>query len=295
MHGSDPSVFRKSRLFAFLLLGWIALFIPFRAGLCALPFSPALFQPVLLVSGALLFLWSFTQGLAFLDKGGWPSLPRTLPSPSFLGLTALAFFIQRFLLAAYLSFFPPDLSGLDTEKPIPLFLVVLSGVLVGPIFEEFVFRYVLWRQLAPHGPLAALLASTALFAALHSSYAFATALIFGILSGLLLFTTNDLRLCMLLHIVSNSGLFFFRDPGSGQFIAPLTMLVSGVLFAVLLPALLFYHKTRSSLKEAFCAAVRRFAAEEALLHPRRSPARFGLSACLFLGIGALFAAMFLLF
>lgn len=99
-------------------------------------------------------------------------------------------------------------------------MAVISGVVLGPIVEEWIFRGILWRQLVPDESvkppmvLLAVAATSALFAVWHLPFNANAPLlahgIFGALMATMRWQTGGLLPCAVLHGAAN--LLYFLQP-----------------------------------------------------------------------------------
>lgn len=101
----------------------------------------------------------------------------------------------------------------DTASPVIYnFLVVLVGVLIAPVVEEFLFRGVILQRLAVKwGTTAGVLISSAIFGLLHSDIL--GAFVFGIFMSLLYINTRTLLVPIACHMLNNGIAFGFTIIG----------------------------------------------------------------------------------
>lgn len=86
----------------------------------------------------------------------------------------------------------------------PSVIIVLSTCIVGPIFEEFVYRGVVLRTLEKYGKWFAILVSSILFGLMHGNfYQIFMAVGIGIILGYLT-TEYSIKIAIILHICNNT-------------------------------------------------------------------------------------------
>lgn len=86
----------------------------------------------------------------------------------------------------------------------PIWIVILVAVIIGPIFEELIFRRILFDRLSPFGEKFAIITTAVAFGLFHGNFdqvVYATAL--GIILGYVYSVTRDVRYPIGLHIVFN--------------------------------------------------------------------------------------------
>lgn len=93
----------------------------------------------------------------------------------------------------------------QTESAVELFILICTVVVVVPIAEELLFRAIIQRLIERAvGPVAAILLSSALFAAVHSNSAAAPALfVFSIFLGVAFRKSGDIRVPIVAHLLFN--------------------------------------------------------------------------------------------
>lgn len=93
-------------------------------------------------------------------------------------------------------------------------LLILTGAILTPLGEEFLFRGVIANALRQYGRWAGVVMSALIFAAVHGpSVIFLLAFMVGIMSALLLYKTNSLWPGVVLHCVYNGlHLSFYSLP-----------------------------------------------------------------------------------
>lgn len=86
----------------------------------------------------------------------------------------------------------------------PIWIVILVAVVIGPIFEELIFRRILIDRLSPFGEKFAIITTSVAFGLFHGNFdqvVYATAL--GFILGYVYSVTRDVRYSIGLHIVFN--------------------------------------------------------------------------------------------
>ncbi|BDY06640.1 type II CAAX endopeptidase family protein [Ferrimonas sp. YFM] len=130
----------------------------------------------------------------------------------FLPLMALALFCfgVELLLFQFIEPSEQDFQWMaDTIGSLPLWLSLLTVVLLAPLVEELFFRQMFWAGLREqfHSPLIATLISSALWALIHTQYSFqgvSTLFLYGILLGYLRHKSSSVIPCILLHSAINA-------------------------------------------------------------------------------------------
>lgn len=86
----------------------------------------------------------------------------------------------------------------------PIWIVILVAVVIGPIFEELIFRWVLIDRLSPYGEKFAIVTSAVAFGLFHGNFdqlVYATGI--GIILGYIYSVTRDIRYPIVFHIAFN--------------------------------------------------------------------------------------------
>lgn len=135
----------------------------------------------------------------------------------------------------------------DLEMPTDSWLSMLLCAsyicLIGPIFEEIIFRGLLLKAIQPFGEMTAIIISAVAFAMFHlNPMQFPTALATGLLLGYLAVRTKSIFPSMLAHIVNNSARalpgFMFSDV-----LSPLSILFNVLISVVgMVGILIFVYK-----------------------------------------------------
>lgn len=95
-------------------------------------------------------------------------------------------------------------SSLEVSLGMPIWASTLLAVVVGPFFEELVFRKLLIDRLLPLGEFAAVMLSSLMFAIFHFNlYQFFYAGLIGALLALVYLRTGSFGLCVALHACLN--------------------------------------------------------------------------------------------
>ena len=95
-------------------------------------------------------------------------------------------------------------SSLEVSLGMPLWMSALLVVVVGPFFEELIFRKLLIDRLLPLGEFAAVMLTSLLFAVFHFNlYQFFYAGLVGALLALVYLRTGSFGLCVALHACLN--------------------------------------------------------------------------------------------
>lgn len=99
-----------------------------------------------------------------------------------------------------------ELTDLTAEvvTEIPIWLMILVVVIIGPIMEELLYRKLMIDRLAAFGDLPAILFSSVLFGIGHGNFfQFAHTTLLGLLLGYLYTSTGKLRYSVILHMLTN--------------------------------------------------------------------------------------------
>ena len=156
-------------------------------------------------------LWAVVRWEGGLGAIGWS--PRTWPQ----GLWTGALWSMGFAFLATLGMLVIHLTGQDPLAlvrfplgggPAEISLLFLIGGWIAPMAEEIFFRGILYSFFRRWGIAAALIASTAVFVALHSTAGLpVTQIIGGLVFALAYETTRNLMVPMTIHITGNLALF----------------------------------------------------------------------------------------
>jgi membrane protease YdiL (CAAX protease family) len=86
----------------------------------------------------------------------------------------------------------------------PVWIVVLVAVVIGPIFEELIFRHIFFDRLSPYGEKFAIVTTAIAFGLFHGNFdQLVYAIGIGIILGYIYSVTRDVRYSIGFHIVFN--------------------------------------------------------------------------------------------
>ena len=132
-------------------------------------------------------------------------------------------------------------------------LDIFTGVILGPLVEEWIFRGILWSKLKSYGEGFAILATTILFAIMHGQGLLLIFLLIGFFSGVLVCLTGNLWYAITFHVIHNLGIFLWENKlFSFSMNMVLTMLLNAGLFLMLLILLLLCSKKNILLHLYYC-------------------------------------------
>lgn len=132
-------------------------------------------------------------------------------------------------------------------------LDIFTGVILGPLVEEWIFRGILWSKLKSYGEGFAILATTILFAIMHGQGLLLIFLLIGFFSGVLVCLTGNLWYAIIFHVIHNMGIFLWENKlFSFSMNMVLTMLLNAGLFLMLLILLLLCSKKNILLHLYYC-------------------------------------------
>lgn len=98
----------------------------------------------------------------------------------------------------------PENSISEIITEIPIWLIFVMLVIIGPIVEELIFRKLMIDRLATYGDHMAVLFSAIAFGLMHANlYQFFYATLLGLLLGLVYTRTRNVKYTAILHIVTN--------------------------------------------------------------------------------------------
>jgi len=160
--------------------------------------------------------------------------PAALTLLAGLCLGALFVLANAFAAARGLPLPPPRYPfGPETISHLPALVVV---ALLSPIAEELFFRGILLRYLASrYGPTAAVLVSTAAFAAAHGESALILrAALAGLILGLAYAHFRSLAVPILAHVLANLSYVLFATAGLTSPLSPIALPPLAALFVVIL-------------------------------------------------------------
>lgn len=125
-------------------------------------------------------------------------------------------------------------------------LFILAHVIIAPIFEELIFRFIILERLRRYGDLFAVISSALFFALLHSSFqSYLPSFIAGIIFSLAAIYTGSVLISILLHFLNNalSVLMLLLLGALSPSICDLIYIaVAGILLIVSLSAFFYLHK-----------------------------------------------------
>ena len=98
------------------------------------------------------------------------------------------FYFHAFFLFLYAKVFQ-DIVMMN-DKSLHSGLDIFTGVILGPLVEEWIFRGILWSKLKSYGEGFAILATTILFAIMHGQGLLLIFLLIGFFSGVLVCLTG---------------------------------------------------------------------------------------------------------
>lgn len=85
-----------------------------------------------------------------------------------------------------------------------MIMLLLYTVILAPIFEELIFRGYTINLFKKYGKKTAIILSAAMFGILHAEYMqILPAIMGGIVLGIIMIKTNDIRICIICHMVNN--------------------------------------------------------------------------------------------
>jgi ABC-2 type transport system permease protein len=147
-----------------------------------------------------------TAGVPYVFAGG---LPRALLWGIAGGVTASLAGLAYIAVASHWHLFPPGAATLPDRTT---FLVLAAiAVPVAPIFEEFIFRGLIFGGLRRSlGVAPATLASAAIFAIIHPPYAVIPVFVMGICAAVIYERTRMLAAPMLVHAIYNATVLGFQ-------------------------------------------------------------------------------------
>lgn len=98
----------------------------------------------------------------------------------------------------------PENDVAEIVSEVPIYLIFIVMVVIGPIVEELIFRKLMIDRLSIYGDRMAILFSAVAFGLIHANlYQFFYATLLGILLGYVYTRTGNVKYTMLLHMVIN--------------------------------------------------------------------------------------------
>lgn len=130
------------------------------------------------------------------------------------------------------SFYKDIFENIGNEKPLKLFFEV---VIIGPIFEEIVFRKIILKELLnKHTKNIAIVISALIFSLIHLNiWQFFTAFPIGIILGLMFYETDSVFLCIIFHSLYNLSIFLNFDIHKTNNIDYIICFMIGIFITVL--------------------------------------------------------------
>lgn len=155
------------------------------------------------------------------------------------------------LLGNGLNFFFAFLTGRDMAGMNPVnamlgqmdVLNLLYICILGPVIEEYIFRWKLLNRLRPFGEKAAILYTSVMFGLMHGNLIqFLYATVMGIILGYMAVKTGRMIYNCLLHIIVNSysALLFLVLFRGGALAVPVSLLSLGFMFTEIIAALILF-------------------------------------------------------
>ncbi len=162
-----------------------------------------------------LYLFGFPCAYLYLKKNTLAHTPSRKRME--LGDLLILFLISRFftLLGSSISSFLVSFVESFLKNPIvdhageligetPWWLILIGGVIIGPIAEEIVYRKLIIDRLYEHGELVAVLFSSFVFALVHGNlYQVAYAFLNGCILGFVYVRSGKLKYSIALHMLTN--------------------------------------------------------------------------------------------
>ena len=170
-------------------------------------------------------------------------------------LTAFVIFLSHVFCAFFLFLYAKVFQDIVmmNDKSLHSGLDIFTGVILGPLVEEWIFRGILWSKLKSYGEGFAILATTILFAIMHGQGLLLIFLLIGFFSGVLVCLTGNLWYAIIFHVIHNMGIFLWENKlFSFSMNMVLTMLLNAGLFLMLLILLLLCSKKNILLHLYYC-------------------------------------------
>ena len=170
-------------------------------------------------------------------------------------LTAFVIFLSHVFCAFFLFLYAKVFQDIVmmNDKSLHSGLDIFTGVILGPLVEEWIFRGILWSKLKSYGEGFAILATTILFAIMHGQGLLLIFLLIGFFSGVLVCLTGNLWYAITFHVIHNLGIFLWENKlFSFSMNMVLTMLLNAGLFLMLLILLLLCSKKNILLHLYYC-------------------------------------------
>ena len=167
------------------------------------------------------------------------------------------FFIYRIITAICLYAFHVQANPTyyeDTAQ-VPMIVLYIITIIVGPLWEEFIFRKCLWNELKSFGLVCTVIATSVAFMLLHDPINRIHAFGDGIILGIILIITNDFKMCFFYHAFNNTSAFmFYKDAAGTQYDFQKMIILSSAGAVVTSVFILANKKYRTALKGRWIAA-----------------------------------------
>lgn len=110
-------------------------------------------------------------------------------------------------------------------------MIFISVVIVAPIVEELMYRFILNNSLKEYGKLSSLIVSSFLFGIVHCQfYQIMPAMAAGIVLSLIYFKTNDIRYSIIVHILNNLTATLLMFFNINNHIVNISLIILGLAF-----------------------------------------------------------------
>lgn len=156
----------------------------------------------------------------------YPRKEPTIKKKQYFPLIALGISLAITLNMIIFKIIPPT----STTTNIPLILSIITSGLIGPIYEEVIFRYVFLNKLKTfNSPKVAILINSIIFALIHLTlikmiYAF----ILGIILNLSYHKTSNILAPILIHISANIIVLFLHEYNTYIFLLSIISLLLSI-------------------------------------------------------------------
>ena len=105
----------------------------------------------------------------------------------------------------------------------PIWLLLITVVIIGPIVEELIFRKLMIDRLSRYGELIAVMTSSIAFGLFHGKfYQFFYAVMLGLILGYMYAKTRNIKYSIIMHMLINFSCFSFVN-------LPLPYTINGML------------------------------------------------------------------
>lgn len=207
-------------LFFYLLISYAVVFAASLIGVLALPedvymkiFGSGVFN-ILLSIGAQ-YLIAFPIFILIMRRGSKPTPVegRKMPFRELALLTLIAealmlfgSMIGNFIAGVFAGIFgdAPSNSLDEVLSDTPIWLMIVSVVILAPIVEEIIFRKMIIDRLAPYGGAMAVMISSIAFMLIHANvYQFPYALMVGIVLGYVYIRSGNVKYTIAIHMIMN--------------------------------------------------------------------------------------------